>query len=380
MFPVFPARFLTVAVWLSYANLRESGRNPHYIMSLLPYLHRISTHEHLSSEEARAAMEIILEGGSTTPLVAAFLVALKMKGEHADEVLGFAQAMRARVERVDCDNNGTPLIDTCGTGGDGLCTFNISTVAAFVIAGAGVRVAKHGNRSFSSKCGSADVLEQLGVRIELTPQQVADAIADAGIGFLFAPGHHPAMKHAQPARVELKMRTAFNLLGPLTNPAGARSQLIGVSSEKGADLVAHALAGLGTEHSFVVHGLDGLDEVSTTGPTLVYEIRGEEVRKHMWTPADFGVRRAVLAELEGGGPETNARMAREILSGAPGAPRDIVVANAAAALVAAGKAADLRSGALLAEESIDSGAAATRLERLVRFTNDFLHAGTNAAS
>ena len=248
-------------------------------------------------------------------------------------------------------------------------TFNISTIAAFVVAGAGVRVAKHGNRSISSICGSADVLEALGVRIQATPAGVAAAIQETGIGFLFAPGFHPAMKHAQPARLELKMRTVFNLLGPLTNPAGAASQLIGAPSERAADLMAHALACLGTRHSYVVHGLDGLDEISTTGPTLVYEVTGSAVRKHLWTPGDFGVKRATLQELAGGDAMTNAGIARAVLEGEPGPARDIVLANSAAALVAAGRASDLHGGVQIAAESIDSGAAADRLARLVRFTN-----------
>lgn len=313
-------------------------------------------------------MSLILAGGATTAQIAAFLVALKMKGETPEEVLGFALAMRERSERVDAGVNGEALLDTCGTGGDLLGTFNISTVAAFVAAGAGVRVAKHGNRSMSSTCGSADVLEALGVNIHLTPQQVGAAIREVGIGFLFAPAHHPAMKHAQPARIELKMRTVFNLLGPLTNPAGALRQLIGASTADGAELIAQALAGLGTDHAFVVHGLDGLDEVSTTGPTLVYEITRSKFEKQLWTPADFGVPRASLAELTGGDRNQNCGMARRILDGDPGAPRDIVVVNAAAALLAAGRASDLRTAVALASQSIDSGAARAKVEQLAAYS------------
>jgi anthranilate phosphoribosyltransferase len=349
-------------------------------MSLLPYLHRVCAREHLSAADALAAMEVILQGEASTPQVAAFLTALRMKGETAEELTGFATAMRARVEKVDCGAGSEPLIDTCGTGGDGLSTFNISTVAAFVIAGAGVRVAKHGNRSISSRCGSADVFEGLGVNLQLDASQMACAIREAGIAFLFAPALHPAMRHAQPARVELKMRTVFNLLGPLTNPAGARSQLIGATSEHAAELMANALAGLGTDHSYVVHGLEGLDEISTTGPTLVFEISGTSVRKHLWTPADFGVRRARLEDLAGGDRETNCAIARRILGGEAGPARDIVLVNAAVGLLAAGRVADLHSGMAMAAESIDSGAAAARLDRLVRFTQGTLHAGTNAAS
>ena len=350
-------------------------------MSLLPYLHRVTSREDLEPEDARAAMEAILDGHATTGQIAGFLVALKMKGETSDELVGFAQAMRDHVDRVDCGALGEPLIDTCGTGGAPVLTFNISTVAAFVIAGAGVRVAKHGNRSLNSICGSADVLEALGVRIQMSASRMAEAIRVTGIGFLFAPGLHPAMKHAQPARLELKMRTVFNLLGPLTNPAGAASQLIGAPSEHSADLMAHALAKLGTDHSFVVHGLDGLDEVSTTGPTLVYEVKGGGVRKHLWTPGDFGVKRASLSDLAGGDALTNASIARSVLEGEVGAQRDIVLVNASAALVAAGRATDLRSGVRTAADSIDSGAAADRLARLIRFSaEESLHAGTKAAS
>jgi anthranilate phosphoribosyltransferase len=344
------------------------SRNTHYIMSLLPYLHRVAAREHLSAEAALDAMGLILEGDATTAQITAFLVALHMKGESAAELLGFAKAMRARVERVVCNLNGEPLVDTCGTGGGGPCTFNISTVAAFVTAGTGVRVAKHGNRSISSACGSAEVFEGLGVNIHLSPELIAEAIQRAGIGFLYAPALHPAMKYAQPARLELKMQTVFNLLGPLANPAAARCQLIGASSERAAELMARALAGLDTAHSFVVHGLDGLDEVSTTAPTIVYEIRGTDLRKHLWNPADFGIAHATLADLAGGGREANCNIARTILGGEKGPRRDIVLVNSAVALMATGRVGDLRSGVACAAEAIDSGAANERLASLVRFT------------
>lgn len=313
-------------------------------------------------------MTLILEGRASVPQVTAFLVALRMKGETADEVLGFARAMREKVERVDPGVNGEPLVDTCGTGG-GCATFNISTIAAFVIAGAGVRVAKHGNRSFSSPCGSADLLEALGVNIQLSAPQMAACIREIGIGFLFAPALHPAMKHAQPARAELKMRTVFNLLGPLTNPAGASAQVIGAPSPESAELIATALASLGSDHAFAVHGFAGLDEVSTTGPTLVYEVVRGAVRKHVWTPKDFGVRQALLSDLEGGDRERNAGIARAVLGGAPGPQRDIVVVNAAVALVAAGCAESLRDAVRRAAESIDSGAAKSALDRLATFSS-----------
>jgi anthranilate phosphoribosyltransferase len=336
-------------------------------MSLLPFVHRVCARENLSASEAFDAMMLILEGGATIPQVTAFLVALRMKGETANEILGFARAMREKVEPVHPGLDGEPLVDTCGTGG-GCATFNVSTVAAFVIAGAGVRVAKHGNRSFSSQCGSADLLEALGVNIQLSARQVAASIRETGIGFMFAPSLHPAMKHAQPARAELKMRTVFNLLGPLTNPAGARAQVIGSPSPESAELLATALVSLGGDHAFVVHGFEGLDEVSTSGPTLVYEIVRGDLRKHVWTPRDFGVPQASLYELEGGGRERNAEIARAVLGRERGPQRDIVVVNAAVALVAAGRTENLRAAARIAAESIDSGAANTALDRLTRFS------------
>ncbi len=333
-------------------------------MPFLPYLHRVSSRHGLEVAEARDAMSLILEGSTTTAQIAAFLVALRMKGETAAELLGFAQAMRERAATIHHGLNGETILDTCGTGGDALSTFNISTVAAFVTAGAGVRVAKHGNRSISSQCGSADVLEELGVRADVPAERVAAAIREIGIGFLFAPLLHPAMKHAQAARLELKMRTVFNLLGPLTNPAKADSQLIGAPSEEAAGLMAYALAGLGTGRAFVVHGFDGLDEVSTTGPTWVYEIRGESVSKHVWTPADFGIPISGIDELHSGSRAESAAIARDILGGQRGPRRDIVLMNSAAALVAASRAADLREGVSLAAASIDTGAAARKLSDL----------------
>jgi anthranilate phosphoribosyltransferase len=331
-------------------------------MSLLTFLHRVSGGENLSAEEAHQAMSALLEGQANEALIAAFLVALKMKGETAAELAGFARAMRERVIFVDA---GEDVIDTCGTGGSGDGTFNISTIAALVLAGAGARVAKHGNRSISSRsAGSAELVEALGVRFAMTPEEAARAVREIGIGFLFAPNLHPSMKHAQPVRRELKMRTVFNLLGPLANPARARAQLIGAPSPLAAQLMAEALAEIGTGHSFVVHGHDGLDEISTTGPTDVYEVWAGRVRKHVWTPADFDVPRASLNALAGGDPARNAEIAREILAGVPGPQRDIVLVNAAAGLVAAGLAPDLRSAMLIAAQSIDSGAAAGKLRRL----------------
>jgi len=281
------------------------------------------------------------------------------------ELAGFARAMRQTAQVV---NAAGPLIDTCGTGGDGCGTFNISTVAAFVIAGAGVRVAKHGNRSISGGPGSADLMESLGVRLSHDPDEMARAIEQVGIAFLFAPAIHMAMKHAQAVRVDLKMRTVFNLLGPLTNPAGATAQLVGAPSEASAELMAGALAELGLARGFVVHGSDGLDEITTTGSTLAFEIRAGRVERRVLEPGNFGVRTVTLADLKGGDAAENRDIARAVLSGEEGAHRDIVLVNASAALVAAGRAADFLEGMTMAARSIDSRAAIAKVEQLVRFT------------
>lgn len=306
-------------------------------------------------------MSVILEGSAGDAPLAGFLIALRMKGETASELAGFARAMRERAVIVDA---GGDVIDTCGTGGDNAGTFNISTVAAIVMAGAGARVAKHGNRSITSRSGSAEMMEALGVRFSMTAEEAAAAVREAGIGFLFAPHMHPAMKHSQPVRRELGIRTVFNLLGPLANPARAQRQLIGAPSRDAARLMAEALAELGTGHAFVVHGLEGLDEISISGPTEVYEVRGRTVRQMTWTPADFGVPCAGLASILGGDPARNAEIALEILEGRPGPQRDIVLINAAAGLVAAGVVKELKTGVAAAAESIDSGAARARLAKL----------------
>ena len=313
-------------------------------------------------------MAEILRGEVSTAQIAAFLVALRMKGETAGELLGFARAMRRAAVKVDGGAATSVLVDTCGTGGDGLSSFNVSTVAAFVIAGAGVRVAKHGNRSISSRCGSADLLEGLGVNIAAPPECCGRAIREIGIGFLFAPAIHPAMKHAQPARLELKMRTAFNLLGPLTNPAGATVQVVGAPSRAAAELMAEALACLGLDHGFVVHGSDGMDEITTTGETFVLEIASGGILHRTLGPENFGVPAARIEDLRGGDLQTNCEIARAALAGASGPQRDIVLVNASAALVAAGIAADFREGVALAAASIDSGAAWGKAEELARFT------------
>jgi anthranilate phosphoribosyltransferase len=331
-------------------------------MSLLPYLHRVAAGSDLSASEAHEAMGVLLEGQASEAEIAGFLVALKMKGETAAELAGFARAMRDRMIAVDA---GPDVIDTCGTGGDGAGTFNISTAAAIVMAGAGAHVAKHGNRSISSNSGSADVLEALGVRVmDVTPEESARAIREIGIGFLFAPALHPAMKHAQVVRKALKTRTVFNLLGPLVNPARAGAQLIGAPSPEAAKIMAEALAELGTRRSFVAHGHDGLDEITTTAATDVYEVTGKGVAKHLWKPSDFGVKTAEPPSLKGGDSARNAQTILEILRGSTGSGRDIVLVNAAAGLLAAGLAADLCAGMESAARSIDSGAAIAKLDLL----------------
>jgi anthranilate phosphoribosyltransferase len=344
-------------------------------MSLVPFLHQAAAGHHLTFEEAHKAMTVLLEGRASESEISGFLVALRMKGETASELAGFAQAMREKSVFVD---GGPDVIDIVGTGGDEAGTFNISTVAAMIVAGAGVRVAKHGNRAISGRVGSADVLEALGVRIALTPEESVRAIREIGLGFLFAPHLHPAMKYAQPVRRALKMRTAFNLLGPLANPARAQYQLIGAPSSYAAQIMAEALAKLGTEHSYVVHGAltddaapdspttqkSGLDEISTMATTTVFEVWTGRVEKHMWTPEHFGIRRAGLAELAGGDASENAAMIRGILAGEPGARRDIAIVNAAAGLLACQKAESLSEAVRLAAESVDSGRAANILKRL----------------
>jgi anthranilate phosphoribosyltransferase len=337
-------------------------------MSLLPFIESVVERRSLSTQDAEAAMHAILSGAASQPQIAAFLTAMRMKGETADELAGFARAMRGMATRVEVGLDDVALIDTCGTGGDKSDTFNISTIAAFVVAGCGVRVAKHGNRSISSRCGSADLLEAMGIRIAITPEQSARAIREVGIGFLFAPAVHTAMKHAQPVRVDLKMRTVFNLLGPLTNPAGASAQLVGAPSELAAELMANALVSLGLKHGFVVHGSDGLDEITTTGPTHAWEINGGPARRLTLTPDDFGVPQARPEDLKGGDVEANRQIAAAVLSGAAGPKRDIVLANASAALVAAGMADNVPGGAKLAAISIDSGAAQAKADALARFT------------
>ena len=320
----------------------------------------------MSPADAAEAFDTIMDGKAPEPQIAAFLTALHMRGETVDEIAAAADAMRARALTVDAPAD---AIDTCGTGGDGLGTLNISTAAAFVTAACGVKIAKHGNRAQSSKSGSADVLAALGVKIDLTPQQVTRCIDEAGLGFLFAPAHHSAMKHVAPVRQQLGFRTIFNLLGPLANPARVKRQLIGVFSEKWLEPMAHVLKALGTERAWLVHGADGLDELSVTGPTHVVELNHGQVRRFTVTPAELGLTTYRMDELFGADAATNADAIRRLLDGEAGAFRDIVCLNAAAALIVAGKATDLRAGIEAARQAIDDGRARATLARLVASSN-----------
>jgi anthranilate phosphoribosyltransferase len=330
----------------------------------------------LSRPEAEAVMEQILTGRSTDAEIAELLSALRAKGESLDEIVGFARTMRRHATPIFPAGHSLvdeALVDTCGTGGDISGTFNISTAAAFVVAGAGVHVAKHGNRSISSRCGSADVLEQLGARIDLPPERIAKCIEEVGIGFLFAPAVHASTRHAMAARRELKIRTVFNLLGPLTNPSGASAQLVGVYDDGVTELMAQALGELGVKRAFVVHGADGLDEISISGTTYVSELRNGAVQNYEVTPEDFGLPRAPLESIQGGDAKQNAEIIHKILGRSllyrEHTPhRDIVLANASAALVAAGRAADFRDGVRLGAESIDAGKAREKLDAFVTFT------------
>jgi anthranilate phosphoribosyltransferase len=332
-------------------------------------IHKLEAGGSLSRLEAEAAMEEILTGRAGEDAIVALLSALRTKGETVEELTGFARAMRRHATPIlsPAAQVDELLVDTCGTGGDSSGTFNISTAAAFVVAGAGVRVAKHGNRSFSSKCGSADVLEALGVKLDISAERVGEALQEIGIGFLFAPAMHTAMRHAMSARRRLG-RTAFNLLGPLTNPAGARAQVAGVFSARLVEKLARVLAELGVERAFVVHGAGGLDEISLEGETKVGDVRRSAVRFYEVTPEDFGLERAPLSAISGGDATHNASIILAIFAGERGPRRDIVVANAAAALVAAGRAAGFLEGARLAAESVDSGAAQKKLDALIAFT------------
>jgi anthranilate phosphoribosyltransferase len=346
---------------------------------ILDALHRIANHhESLTREEARAVMSEVLTGQCTDAQIGALLVALHMKGETVEEIVGFAEAIRAAASPLPIHEDSSlyvsgtgrdALVDTCGTGGDTSGTFNISTATALVVAGAGVRVAKHGNRSVTSKCGSADVMEALGVNINLPPARMMACLEQVGIAFLYAPAMHSAMKYVQPARRELRLRTVFNLLGPLTNPARASAQVVGVYSLDLVEKLAEALSMLGLHRALVVHGLDGLDEITITGPTRIAEVREGVVRTYEVTPEEFGIKRSGLEAISGGDAAENAAIIREVLCGKKSARQDVVLLNAAAALIAAGRADHFRDALPLAAKSIDSGAAASKLDTLIRFTN-----------
>jgi anthranilate phosphoribosyltransferase len=356
---------------------------------ILDTIHRLANHnDSLSRADAREVMAEVLTGKCTDAQIAALLVALRMKGETVEEIVGFAEAIRAAaaplpIERAQTNGEalavtGTgrdalaedPLVDTSGTGGDARGTFNVSTATALVAAGAGVRVAKHGNRSISSKCGSADVVEALGVNIQLSPARAAQCLREIGICFLYAPNLHPAMKQVQTVRGELRMRTMFNLLGPLTNPARASGQVVGVYSIELVEELAEALSMLGLRRALVVHGLDGLDEITISGTTRIAEAREGSVRSYEVEPEEFGLPRATLQEISGGDAIENAEIIRAILNGEKSPRRDIVVLNAAAALVAAGRAENIAGAVPLAVRSIDSGFAAEKLQALVRFSSE----------
>jgi anthranilate phosphoribosyltransferase len=320
----------------------------------------------LSRDEARAVMNEVMDGAATPAQIGGLLVALRLKGETADEIAGCAEAMRSHVLAVRPSRD--DLVDTAGTGGDGASTINISTAAALVAAAAGAGVAKHGNRAVSSASGSADVLEALGFRLEIPPARIERSIDELGFGFLFAPTHHPAMRHAAPVRRELAARTVFNVLGPLTNPAGARAQVVGVYAPSLVRTMAEVLARLGAHRAFVVHGAGGIDELSPAGPNLVCEVVDGDVHEREIDPLDLGVPRCDPAELRGGSPEENAAAIRAVFAGENGGRRSAILLNAAGAIAAAGHARDLREGLGLAAEAVDSGAAATRLDELIAFS------------
>jgi anthranilate phosphoribosyltransferase len=332
-------------------------------------IEKVVNHYQLAETEAEQVMGRIMDGEASPAQIAALLTALRLKGETVDEITGFARAMRAKMNRIA--SRFQPLVDIVGTGGDRRFTFNISTTAAFVAAGAGLPVAKHGNRSVSSRCGSADVLEALGVNVMLAPAEAERCLDETGIGFLFAPVFHAAMKHAAGARREIGIRTAFNLLGPLTNPAGAQVQVLGVYDPNLTGVIACVLRRLGTQRAMVVHGSDGLDEITHTGRTKVSELNGDQIRTYYLEPEDLGIRQGSLAEIVGGVAVDNARITREVLAGRPGPCRDVVLMNAAAALLVGGKVDTMLDGMRLAAEVIDSGAAGAKLDSLVAFSRRY---------
>ncbi|MDP6142189.1 MAG: anthranilate phosphoribosyltransferase [Dehalococcoidales bacterium] len=319
----------------------------------------------LTEEQAALVMEEIMRGEATSAQFGAFVTALRLKGETVDEIIGMARTMRAKATPVITNK---PVVDTCGTGGDGLYTFNISTVAAFVAAGAGLTVAKHGNRAMSSHCGSADVLEALGVKIDLNAEQVKNCLEEVGVGFMFAPVFHPAMKYAAVPRREIGIRTVFNIIGPLINPAGANAQVLGVSEELLVEKLALVLRGLGCHHALVVHGEDGLDEITITAKTRVAELKEDSIENYFISPEDFGLSRGELDDLKGSSVSENAILLRKILDGAPGPKRDVVIMNASAVLLAGDRVKTIEQGIVLAEKVIDSGKALEKLEKLSEFS------------
>jgi anthranilate phosphoribosyltransferase len=327
---------------------------------------KVATGATLSRDEAASAFDAMMSGEATPSQMGGLLMALRVRGETVDEITGAVSAMRSKMLRVKAPAN---AVDVVGTGGDGSGSVNVSTCAAFIVAGAGVPVAKHGNRALSSRSGSADVLAALGVKIDLSPERVSRCVAEAGIGFMFAPAHHPAMKNVGPTRVELATRTIFNLLGPLSNPAGVKRQLVGVFSRQWVQPLAQVLKNLGSESVWVVHGSDGLDEITLTGPTFVASLDNGDIRTFEVTPEDAGLSRVAGEALKGGDGDANAVALLGVLNGKPGAYRDVALLNAAAALIVAGRAKDLKDGALLAAKSLDSGAAAARLKHLIAISN-----------
>lgn len=335
-------------------------------MDMKTLIAQVAEGKDLTEAQAEAAMQLMMSGEASPAQVAAFLVGLRVKGETVEEITGAARVMREKATRVP--HRQPRVVDTCGTGGDRSGTFNISTTAAFVVAGAGVPVAKHGNRAASSQTGSADVLEAVGVNLDLSPEDVGRCIDEIGIGFLYAPMLHTAMKHVGPVRREIGLRTMFNILGPLTNPAGATAQVMGVMAPQLTEPLARVLGRLGAEHALVVHGLDGLDELSISGPSLVSEYQEGYVTTYRVTPEDVGLERAPREYIRGGSPQENARITEAVLRGEPGPRRDVVLLNAGAALLAAGKVRLLRDGVALAAESIDSGRALAALENLRRLS------------
>ena len=334
--------------------------------ALKPLIHKVADGKPLSADEMRLALEIMTEGHATQAQMGAFLMGLKVRGESIDEITGAAQMMRSKMRRVAAPAG---AVDIVGTGGDTRGTYNVSTCAALVAAGAGLKIAKHGSRAVSSLVGSSDVLSQLGIKLDVTNATIERAIDEAGVGFMFAPNHHPAMKNWAPVRAELGVRTIFNLLGPICNPAGAMRQIVGVYSWQWVEPVAQVLANLGTDHVWVVHGHDGLDELTTTGPTDVAEVRDGKVVVFEVKPQDAGLPVAQLSDLRGGDPAYNAAAIRAVLDGEPGPFRDIVLLNAAAALLVGGRVTTLVDGVALAQQSIDTGAARAALATLIDVTN-----------